>query len=108
MLRRVLSDSGCGQLREIGVIRFLPFCVLLAGCATSVDVDATKMDLLQNTYELAHRTQWLSTASDEAIRGAITAKADAVCGPAGIAILDVSRPDYIRVPMSPRGYLHCR
>jgi hypothetical protein len=66
------------------------------------------MDQLQNTYELAQRTQWLSSASDETVRAAITARAEAVCGPAGIAVLDVSRPDYIRVPMSPRGYLHCR
>jgi hypothetical protein len=66
------------------------------------------MDQLQNTYELAHRTQWLGTASDESIRNSIMATAEAVCGQARIAILDVDRPDYIRVPMSPRGYLHCR
>ena len=94
--------------KEILVIRFLPFCLLLAGCASTVAIDATKMDQLQNTYELAHRSRWLSNASDEALLNAITATAVALCGPAGIAILDVSRPDYIRVPMSPRGYLHCR
>ena len=86
---------------------FLPLCFLLAGCS-SVSVDATKMDQLQNTYELAHRTMWLSTASDESVRQSITAAAAAVCGQAGVAILDLERPDYIHVPMTPRGYLHCR
>jgi len=66
------------------------------------------MDQLQNTYELADRSQWLISASDEAIRTSIAAAAEAVCGPAGIAVLDTNRPDYIRVPMTPRGYLHCR
>jgi len=95
-------------LREVTVIRFLPLCLFLAGCATSAGIDATKMDHLQNSYELAHRSQWLGGPSDEALRTSIAAAAMAVCGPAGVAILDVSRPDYIRVPMSPRGYLHCR
>ena len=87
---------------------FLPLCFLLAGCASSGSIDATKMDQLQNTYELTHRTMWLTTASDEAVRGSITAAAGVVCGQAGVAILDLDRPDYIHVPMSPRGYLHCR
>ena len=86
--------------------RLLPLCLLLTGCATSID--ATKMDQLQNTYELAHRTMWLSFASDESVRSSILTTAQAVCGQAGVANLDVNRPDYIRVPMSPRGYLHCR
>ena len=87
--------------------KFLPLCLLLAGCS-SISVDATKMDQLQNTYELAHRTMWLSTASDESLRQSITATAAAVCGQAGVALLDLERPDYISVPMTPRGYLHCR
>lgn len=86
----------------------LPLCFLLAGCASSASIDATKMDQLENTYELAHRTMWLTTASNESIRQSITATALAVCGQAGIAILHLDRPDYIHVPMSPRGYLHCR
>lgn len=87
--------------------RLLGLCLLLSGCA-SVEIDATKMDQLQNTYELAHRTQWLTSVSDESLRASIMATATAVCGQAGIAVLDAERPDYIRVPMSPRGYLHCR
>ena len=90
------------------MIRFLPLCFFLAGCTTSAAIDVTKMDQLQNTYELAHRSMWLGGPSDEALRTEIAAAAMAVCGPAGVAILDVSRPDYIRVPMIPRGYLHCR
>jgi len=66
------------------------------------------MDQLQNTYELAHRTMWLSMASDESLRESITATAGAVCGQAGVAVLDLERPDYIHAPMTPRGYLHCR
>jgi hypothetical protein len=89
------------------VKKFLPLCFLLAGC-TSVSIDATKMDQLQNTYELAHRTMWLSLSSDDSIRQSITATAEAVCGQAGVAILDLERPDYIHVAMTPRGYLHCR
>jgi len=91
------------------VKKFLPLCFLLAGCSTaSVSIDAAKMDTLQNTYELAHRTIWLSRASDDTVRSSIAAAATAACGQAGVAILDVDRPDYIRVPMTPRGYLHCR
>ena len=89
-------------------MRFLPLCFFLAGCAASTAIEATQMDQLQNTYELAHRSQWLGGPSEDALRISIAAAAMAVCGPAGVAILDVSRPDYIRVPMSPRGYLHCR
>jgi len=89
------------------VKNFLPLCFLLAGCS-SVSIDATKMDQLQNIYELAHRTMWLSTAGDDDVRTSIMAAAEAVCGQAGVALLDVERPDYIRVPMMPRGYLHCR
>ena len=90
------------------MIRLLPFCLFLAGCTTSAAIDATKMDQLQNTYELAHRSRWLGGPSDDALRTSIAAAAMAVCGSAGVAILDVSRPDYIRLPMSPRGYLHGR
>jgi hypothetical protein len=90
---------------------FLPLCFLLAACSTTQSVDATKLDQLQNTYELAHRSMWLSvlyTRDDEMLRRSIAATAEAVCGQAGVATLDVNRPDYISVPMTPRGYLHCR
>ena len=87
--------------------RILPFFLLLTGCS-SVSIGATKMDQLQNTYELAHRRQFVAIAGDESIGRSIAATAEAVCGQAGVALLDVKRPDYITVPMSPRGYLHCR
>ena len=92
------------------VKKLLPLCFLLAGCTTTYSIDATKMDQLQNTYELAHRSMWLSvlnTRGEDDLRRSIAATAQAVCGQAGVAILDVNRPDYISLPMTPRGYLHC-
>ena len=79
-------------LMEVTVTRFLPLCVFLAGCATSAGIDATKMDQLQNSYELAHRSQWLGGPSDEALRTSIAAAATNItcitapaCSPANCA-----------------------
>ena len=85
----------------------LAFLVLLAGCAD--DVRVTKVDLLRNSYELTPRVSWVRfSGSDEELKQEIRQAAAGLCGPAGTEVLDVERPAYILVPMTPRGYLHCR
>jgi hypothetical protein len=93
----------------IRVSKLLPlaFLIGLAGCADSVRV--TKMDLELNTYEITPSVPWVSfRANDEELKQQISQASAGLCGPNGIALLDVERPAYIRVPMSPRGYLYCR
>ena len=99
-----------------------PLFFLLAGCATStnsivpvvrdtsqsISVRIIKMDQLQNTYELAPRVGWVNSSSTEAVKQALAEAAAAVCAPGAVAMLDVERPDYIHLPMAPRGYLRCR
>jgi hypothetical protein len=88
--------------------KVLPLFLLLAGCAGAPSIQTTRMDPLQNTYELKPKVGWLNLFDDnEAIKRSLVAKAEQICGPGNIAILDDDRPDYIRVPMTPRGYLRC-
>ncbi len=82
-------------------------CLLPATLCGEPVIEAAKLDQLQNSQELAERTMWLSFSSDQTIREALIKKAEEVCGVGKVAILDVDRPDYIRVPMSPHGYVHC-
>src|SRR4029079_8203419 len=98
-------------------MRLLKLCVLLlllAGCAMDansvqrtspqgIDVRVSKMDLLQNTYELTPHVGWIGTGSDEERKEALRAISAEVCAPGTVAIMDVERPDYIKVAMSPRG-----
>jgi hypothetical protein len=94
-------------LEEMPMRRVLPLFLLLAGCAGMPQVEATKMDQLQNTYELVARPGFLRFPSDQQVKDALLAKAEEVCGVGNVANLDTDRPDYIRVGMTPRGYLHC-
>ena len=86
-------------------------CLLLAGCA-SAPVEVSKLDMLQNTYELApveHMWSfWLSMPSAEETKELLRTTAPSVCAPGMVGLLDVERPDYIRLEMVPRGYLRCR
>ncbi|HXJ00404.1 MAG TPA: hypothetical protein VNH44_04230 [Micropepsaceae bacterium] len=89
--------------------RVLPLFLLLAGCARTPDIEASKLDQLQNTYELTPRAGWVSFSGNDAkTTGALMAKATDICGSGNVAILDTGRPNYISLPMTPRGYLHCR
>ena len=96
--------------------KVLPVVLLLAlaGCA---DIRVTKVDLERNSYEITPLIPWLSFPSDrpgnydsndEELKQQITQASAGLCGMRGVENLDVERPAYIRVPMAPRGYLHCR
>lgn len=82
-------------------------CLLLAGCE-SEPVETSKLDLLQNTYELTPASSWLSAPSAEEAKQSLRAAAPSVCTPGMLGLLDVERPDYIRLEATPRGYLRCR
>jgi hypothetical protein len=94
----------------IHLSKILPLVLLIALTACASDaVRVTKMDLLRNSYEITPLVPWVSfQENDAALKQQITQASAGLCGAAGIEILDVERPAYIRVPMTPRGYLHCR
>jgi len=94
----------------IHVSKILPLVLLLglAGCASDA-VRVTKMDLERNTYEITPLVPWVSfQENDEGLKQQITQASAGLCGARGVEVLDVERPAYILVPMTPRGYLHCR
>jgi hypothetical protein len=100
----------------------LPLLLLLAGCAgTSGPFDAVertnsgevlvkveKLDLAENTYLLTPYAEygWLKSPPD--LKQAMRSIAAAICMAGGVQSLDVDRPYYIQVELSPVGYLHCR
>jgi hypothetical protein len=95
-------------LAVIQLQRIVPFALLvaLAGCA---DMRVTKTDLQRNSYEITPPVSWVRfRGSDEQLKDNIKEASAGLCGPGGVEILDVERPAYILVPMTPRGYLHCR
>ena len=72
-------------------------------------IEVTKLDSDEKTYELVPRPgSFSSSISTEEAKQLLTAKAQEVCAPGSVAILDLDRPDYIRVELIPRGYLQCR
>lgn len=83
------------------------FAVPFAGCIDHPALEATRLDQLQNSYEVAHRSMWLNFSSDATIIREIESHTGQVCPPGSVASVDTKRPDYIRVPMSPRAYVHC-
>ena len=105
----------------MNIAKLLPLFLLLAGCAgTSGPFDAVeqtnsggvlvqveKLDLAENTYLLTPSERgWLASTAD--LKQAMRSRAAAICMPGGVQILDVDRPAYIQVELSPIGYLHCR
>ena len=94
----------------VRVLKLMPLALLiaLAGCAGTTGV--TKMDLEFNTYEITPSVPWVGFlgSSDEELKQEISQASAGLCGPNGALLLDVERPAYIRVPMSPRGYLYCK
>src|SRR5258706_8096840 len=102
--------------------KILPLCLFLAACASAegpldavektdsggVLVHVMRLDLAENSYELAPSDEdvWFTSTAD--LKQALRSRAAAVCGAGGIQFLDVDRPYYIQVELSPVGYLHCR
>ncbi len=102
--------------------KFFPLCLSLAGCASmegpldavektssgSVLVQVEKLDLAENTYRLTPDAEygWFISTAD--LKQAMRSRATAICMPGGVQSLDVDRPAYIQVELSPVGYLHCR
>jgi hypothetical protein len=100
----------------------LPLFLLLAGCAdTSGPFDAVeqtnsgailvqveKLDLAEKSYLLTPYAEygWLTSTAD--IKQAMRSRATAICMAGGVQSLDIDRPAYIQVELSPVGYLHCR
>ena len=103
------------------VTKLVPLFLFLAGCSsTNGPLDAVestnsggvlvlveRLDLAENSYELVPSGEdvWFTSTAD--LKQAIRSRAAAVCGAGGIQFLDVDRPDYIQVELSPRGYVHC-
>jgi hypothetical protein len=100
----------------------LPLLLLLAGCAsTSGPLDAVertnsgevlvqveKLDLAQNSYLLTPYAEYGWRTSTADLKQAMRSRATAICMAGGVQSLDVDRPYYIQVELSPVGYLHCR
>jgi hypothetical protein len=100
----------------------LPLLLLLAGCADTrgpfdaventnsggVLVQVEKLDLAENSYLLTPYAEdgWLTSTADT--KQAMRLRAAAICMAGGVQSLDVDRPAYIQVELSPVGYLHCR
>jgi len=89
------------------MIKVWPLFLVLAGCA-SAPVEVSKLDLLLKSYELTPESGWASTPSPEEAKQMLRTTAQTVCAPGMVGLLDVERPDYIRLEATPRGYLHCR
>jgi hypothetical protein len=100
------------------MLKIWPLFLLLGGCAMDanslertspegVAVRVSKMDLLQNTNELTPQTGWFGS-SDQELKQALRSTATSVCAPGSVLLVDVDRPDYIKVAMTPRGYVHCQ
>ena len=101
--------------------KFLPLCLFLAACASTegpldavektdsggVLIHVMRLDLAENSYELAPSGNdvWFMSTAD--LKQAMRSRAAAICGTGGIQFLDVDRPYYIQVELSPRGYVHC-
>lgn len=102
--------------------KILALCLFLTACASTegpldgvertdsggVLVRVMKLDLAENSYELAPSGHDIWFTDTEDLKQALRARAAVICGPGGIQFLDVDRPYYIQVELSPRGYLHCR
>ena len=104
------------------VTKLAPLFLLLAGCADTsgrfdavektnsggVLVEVEKLDLAENTYLLTPYAElgWLTSTAD--LKQAMRLRAAAICMSGGVQFLDVDRPYYIQVELSPVGYLHCR
>ena len=102
--------------------KILPLCLFLAACATTdgpldavektdsggVLVHVMRLDLAENSYELVPSGEdvWFTSTAD--VKQAMRSRAAAICMPGGVQSLDVDRPAYIQVELSPVGYLHCR
>jgi hypothetical protein len=89
------------------MMKIWPLFLLLSGCA-SAPVEVSKLDLLLKSYELAPESRWLSSPSTQEAKQLLRTTAQSLCAPGMVGLLDVERPDYIRVEATPNGYLHCR
>jgi len=101
--------------------KILPLCLFLVACAStegpldavertdsgSVLVRVMRLDLAENSYELVPSAHAIWFTDTEELKQAMRSRAAAICAPGGIQFLDVDRPYYIQVELSPRGYLHC-
>ena len=101
--------------------KILPLCLFLAACASTegpldavektdsggVLIHVMRLDLAENSYELVPSGEDVWFASTADMKQAMRSRAAAVCGAGGIQFLDVERPYYIQVELSPRGYVHC-
>ena len=104
------------------VTKLLPLFLLLAGCADAngpfdavertdsggVLIHVMRLDLAENSYELVPSGEDVWFTSVAALKQAMRSRAAAICMPGGVQSLDVDRPAYIQVELSPVGYLHCR
>jgi len=100
----------------------MPLLLLLAGCASTsgpfdavertnsgeVLVQVEKLDLAQNSYLLTPYAEYGWRTSTADLKQAMRSRATAICMAGGVQSLDVDRPYYIQVELSPVGYLHCR
>jgi hypothetical protein len=116
---RAFQGEFKGQMK---VTKLVPLFLFLAGCSsTNGPLDAVektssggvlvlveKLDLAENSYLLTPSAQDSFLTADSDLKQAMRSRAAAICGPAGVQFLDVDRPYYIQVELSPRGYLHCR
>jgi len=104
------------------VTKLLPLFLLLAGCADvngpfdavertdsgGVLIHVMRLDLAENSYELVPSGEDVWFTPTAALKQAMRSRAAAICMAGGVQSLDVDRPAYIQVELSPVGYLHCR
>ncbi len=105
----------------MNISKLLPLFLLLAGCADAngpfdavektdsggVLIHVMRLDP-ENSYELVPSGEDVRFTSIAALKQAMRSRAAAICMPGGVQSLDVDRPAYIQVELSPVGYLHCR
>ena len=102
--------------------KILQLCLFLAACATTdgpldavertdsggVLIHVMRLDLAENSYELVPSGEDVWFTPTAALKQAMRSRAAAICMAGGVQSLDVDRPAYIQVELSPVGYLHCR